>query len=371
MAERPKVEIIFKQLAGTLIKRTGESVVVLLLSRYDAEAISSGVTAECFETVDMIKGVSKEELTGKTLTPSVAASAIKYCMATSPKKIILSNLGWEKTWNKLKSTGETNCIVASADQGAGGDSVGTAIIALAKEGYGCNFVVQNDEPTLHSTHYHALAGNKYVTYYDADDLIIDDYELQGLYAGAIASCGTDRSLTNYTLPLVKNVVAEDSLVGTDLTAKGIIYAEMVAGKPRVVAGINTAEISDDVTEDMQHIEVVQTMDMMCKDIGDTFIEYYRGAYKNNYDRQLLLIAAINGYFRDLAKEEVLDPEYDNVCEIDIDTQRNAWIDKGKSEAESWSDDKVKLMSFGRKVFLKANVKICQSMEDLEMYITLE
>ena len=67
----------------------------------------------------------------------------------------------------------------------------------------------------------------------------------------------------------------------------------------------------------------------------------------------------------------LNPNFSNVCDVDVDSQRNAWIAKGKSEAEDWDDGKVKLMSYGRKVFLKANIKPCQSMEDMTMYITLE
>lgn len=324
-------------------------------------------------TVDMNKGIESSDLTGMTKNIDKTVRAVKFCIANSPEKIVISNLSWADTWQRLVTSGETNCIVSIIDERTDEDTIASGIIALAKKGYGCNFICQKDSPTLHSTHYHALAGSSLIKYYDENDIALTNYDIQGLYAGAIAVCGTNRSLTNYTLPLVKSVELVSSVADgdTDLTKDGVIYAEISNGKVRVVAGVNTAEISDEVTEDMQHIEVVQTMDMIAKDIKDTFVEYYRGAYKNNYERQLLLISAINGYFGDLANEEVLDPEYDNRVDIYVGGQRKAWTDYGRSEAESWSDDKVKLMSFKRTVFLEATIKICQSMEDLKMYIILE
>lgn len=368
MAERPSAEVLFKQLASTLIKRSGESVVVLLLSEK-----SSTVTTDCYETVDLTNGVSSADLAGKTKNAEKAANAVKYCIGNAPNKIVLSNLSWADTWQKLITSGETNCIVTVVDERSDADTVATSIISLSNKGYGCNYICQRDSPTLHSTHYNAVAGSTLITYYNESDTALTDYEVQALYAGAIAVCGTDRSLTNYTLPLIKSVEAKGDLAkdSVDLTEKGVIYAEMQNGKPRVVAGINTAEISDEITEDMQHIEVIQTMDMIAKDIIDTFVEYYRGAYKNNYDRQMLLISAIKGYFDELEGEEILDPNFDNTVDIDVENQRKAWTSYGRSEAESWSDDKVKLMSFGRSVFLEANIKICQSMEDFNMYIILE
>ena len=373
MAERPKVEIIFKQMASTLIQRTGEFPVVLLLTRYDGTEGTSASLTPMWEELDYLSDISTEQLTGKTTNPVDAYNSIKYCFANNPKKVILSNYKWSETWERLKACDITNCIIAKADMnGDSTENLAVNITSAAKnENCGCTFVakVSDNIPLVRDMHFIQVGQN--ITYYSNDDEELNDYDINCLYAGAIAACGVDRSLTNYTLPLVSRIKINPEAADFDFTANGIVSAEMMAGKPRVISGVNTAEISGDVTEDMQHIEVVQTMDTIRKDITDTFVNYYRGAYKNNYDRQLLLIAAINGYFNDLAEEEVLDPEFDNVCEIDVDEQRQAWLDYGKSEAEDWSDDKVKQMSFGRRVILKADIKICQSMEDLYIYITLE
>lgn len=371
MAERPDVKIVFKQMASTLIQRSGESIVVLLLSQITENA------TEFYKEIELLSEISETDLSGVTTNPAEAYKAIEYCMGNAPAKVILSNLGWSATWSKLVEEGKTNCIVTGIDEKAGRDTVISDIISLNKnKGYGCMAVFTGDGtesgymPSNRSTHYcEVYSGASYI---GKDGNKLSSECIRALFAGAIAVCGTNRSLTNYTLPGVSMIkLNENEKSINDLVKNGFIVAEMSAGKPRVVTGINTAEISGDVTEDMQHIEVIQTMDMISKDITDTFVEYYRGAYKNNYARQLLLISTIKGYFDDLADEEVLDPEYDNTVDVDVDSQRKAWIDKGKSEAKEWSENKVKSMSFGRKVFLAGNIKVCQSMEDLVMYITLE
>lgn len=377
MAKRPAVNIVFKQKASTLVERSGESAVVLLLSQYGAES-STEVTKIFYKGIELLSDISEEELNGVTQNPAEAYRAIKYCMGNAPAKVILSNLGWKDTWKRLVEEGKTNCIVTGIDDGAGRDTIISNIISLNRnKGYGCMAVFTgigsdaNIIPTHRSTHYGEVYSAIHYIGVDGDELSSEC--IRGLYAGAIAVCGVNRSLTNYTLPGIAMVSYDsENVMGIDkLVENGFIVAEMSAGKPRVVAGINTAEVGGDVTEDMQYIEVVQTMDMICKDLTDTFCEYYRGKSKNNYQRQLLFISAINGYFDDLAADEILDPEFGNHCEIDANAQRNAWIDKGYSEAESWSESVVKQRSFGRKVFLHGNVKACQCMSDFDMYIILE
>ena len=372
MSERPSISIVFRQVASTLIERSGESPVVLLIEKY-----STNSNDKYFCAATSIDDVDKGEFMSYASNAGgeKAYRAVQYCFGSGPAQVYISNYSWKETKEMLLARNETNCIVTVIDEGADTVSdIATSIISTNKaKGYGITGVFQNMSLGLHDTHLICLATDTYAKYYGSvASGELSTYEVQGLYAGIIASCGVNRSITNYTLPLIERVTNDGDAENYDkLTANGFVYAEMQSGKPRIVAGVNTAEVGNDVTEDMQHIEFIQIMDMNAKDLRDTFTEYYRGAYKNNYDRQLGLIAAINGYFDSLADDEILDPNYDNICEIDVDAQRKAWIEKGKTEAEDWDDSKVKMMSLGRKVFLKASIKPCQSMEELSMVITLE
>ena len=96
-----------------------------------------------------------------------------------------------------------------------------------------------------------------------------------------------------------------------------------------------------------------------------------GQYRNTRDNQMLFIAALNSsYFRQLAQELILDPDYANAASIDVEAQRAAWVASGKAEAADWDDDTVKATPYKRTVYLAGNVKILGSMTDLIFPINL-
>ena len=127
---------------------------------------------------------------------------------------------------------------------------------------------------------------------------------------------------------------------------------------------------ENATEDMSFIETVECMDMIQDDISDVFKETYLGNYKNKLDNQILLISAINGYLKELADNNILDPEYENKVSINVEKQRQAWITSGKSEAADWDDSKVKTSTFKRDVFLSGDIKVLGSMTNLKFDISL-
>lgn len=126
----------------------------------------------------------------------------------------------------------------------------------------------------------------------------------------------------------------------------------------------------DHTEDMSHIIIVESMNMILEDIYTTFKDYYVGKYKNTLSNQRLFISSVNTYFRQLAASEILDPDYDNHCDVDATAQRNAWTAIGKTEAEDWDDNKVIHMPFRTNVFIAGDCKIADCIEDLKFVIAL-
>lgn len=126
----------------------------------------------------------------------------------------------------------------------------------------------------------------------------------------------------------------------------------------------------DHTEDMSHIIIVESMNIIIEDIYTTFRDYYVGKYKNTLSNQRLFISSVNTYFRQLAASEILDPDYDNRCDVDPTAQRAAWTAIGKTEAEDWDDNKVIHMPFRTNVFIAGDCKIADCMEDLKFVIAL-
>lgn len=187
-----------------------------------------------------------------------------------------------------------------------------------------------------------------------------------------AVCNITRGCTNYhcsNLSFVEEVDDNDEAVGA---GKFVLYNDE-DNYVRIGQGINSMTTTDGLnkTDDMKFIETVEAMDMIRDDITKTFRSDYLGNYRNSRDNQMLFIAAINnGYFYELAKQNVLDSNYNNAATIDITAQRQAWLASGKSEAASWDDDTVKAMSFKRDVYLAGDIKILGSMTNLYFPITM-
>lgn len=197
----------------------------------------------------------------------------------------------------------------------------------------------------------------------------DGYLYLGRIAGILAALPFTRSCTYYKLQDLQSVAEPEDVDAAIGAGKLIIINNY--GEPMIARGVNSlVTLSAGVTSEFQKITIVEAMDMILEDIYSTFKNSYIGKYKNKLDNQMLFVAAVNGYFKDLTKEDVLDNEFDNVCEIDVGEQRDAWLAEGKSEAETWDDVKVKKMTFKSSLFLKGNIKILDAMEDLEFPITL-
>lgn len=141
---------------------------------------------------------------------------------------------------------------------------------------------------------------------------------------------------------------------------------------RIARGVNSlTTLTSTDSADMKKIIIVESMNIILEDIYEEFKNDYVGHYKNYYDNQCLFISAINSYFRELAKEEILDPDFANISFIDVEAQRNAWLGIGKTAAEDWTEDKVKGMSFKSYIFLAGDIKILDAIEDLRFDITME
>lgn len=200
----------------------------------------------------------------------------------------------------------------------------------------------------------------------------EDYVIR--IASTLCNLPMNRSLTYYAFSDLKtwddSYIDSENPIGAWIT-KG--YLTLINDDDEVKCGraVNSlVTFTSTDTEDMSHIIIVESMNLILEDIYTTFKDYYVGKYKNTLSNQRLFISSVNSYFRTLQGEEILDDAYDNHAGIDIETQRNAWTGIGKTEAEDWTDLKVQQMSFRTNVYLAGDVKITNCMEDLHFEIAL-
>ncbi len=199
-----------------------------------------------------------------------------------------------------------------------------------------------------------------------DGTTLESHKYLGRLLGILTGCRMDQSITFKILDDLESVeeIGDTEEINAAINNGKLCLINDDEGV-RIARGINSLQKNDkDHTEDMKYITIVEAMDLIYEDIVNTFKEVYLGKFKNSYDNQVLLISAINSYFRDLQKEEILDPNYNNVSFVDIEKQREIWISNGKIEAENWSDIEVKNNTFKTNIYLQANVKFLNSMEDL-------
>lgn len=362
---QPNIDIIFTQKAVTAVNRSERGVLCVLVQdehnenstptkfvyKYETDITDSDYTAEnlrtlkrCFLTavnkVYVLRG--NENTTLKEFTDVMEKLKYNYVCTTVTK--YQQELGnYVKTFN-VKSKGKK--VVAVVHDITTADS---------------KFIINVKGDWVH-------------------DAINDMQDTMVNYLPRLAStlCNLpmNRSITYYTLTDIDDVdssfINGDTVTYDSLVDKGYLTIFLDDEVVKVGRGVNSlVTITSTDTEDMRKIIIVESMNLILEDLYTTFKDYYVGKYKNHLDNQRLFITSVNAYFRTLAGEEILDPEYDNRAKVDIDKQRNAWLSIGKSEAEDWSDAKVEEMTFKSYVYLYANIKILDAIEDLNMHVVIE
>ena len=186
-------------------------------------------------------------------------------------------------------------------------------------------------------------------------------------AGVLAGCPYSKSVSYKVFTDLKSVTMPAEITEGALILKndedGVRFASPV--NSLVTLGTN-------VTEDMKSICIVEGMRRLKTDVKYAFKNSYKGNYKNHYDNQCLFITAVKAYIRELERFEILDPSYDNTCDVDVATQREKWISSGKDEAEinAMTDQEIRELTYKDMVFLLLDVKFLNAMEGLQATVEM-
>lgn len=359
----PKIEVTFRQKAASLISRSARGVAILLV-RDDTDKT---FTHKQYSDLSALEA-DKARYTGDNY------SAISDMLAFAPYQSHVFRLDTDGTLGdalaEVARTVKTGWITIAGMSSNDAAALASWVKAQAAKAKSYKCIVYNVSPLPDDMHVVNFV-NSTVTYLDERGKRAGSYYLPSLLA-ILACCNVERGCTNYLcsdLAAVEEVEDNDAAVGS---GKFILFNDE-DGQVRIGQGINSMTTTDGntKTEDMQFIETVEAMDLMRDDISSVFRGTYLGNYRNSRDNQMLFIAALNNsYFRELAQDNILDPDYANGAAIDVESQRASWLASGKSEASEWDDDKVKAMPFKRAVYLQGNVKILGSMTDLKFPINL-
>lgn len=358
----PNIDIVFRQKAVTAIQRSERGILAIIVK--DTKQTETDVTRFTYKRGTDVKSdtFTQENYNAIMRAFDVAVNKVHVfrCKGSAEADTVVKEL--EKVRINYVCTNDADYQQGLADY--------VKQYNADKQGHKIVCVVSN-VTTADSKYIINLKGDG-GTLKDGGNVKAEDYVIR--IASTLANLPMNRSLTYYVFDDL--ATWDDSYIDSEHTiaqwiSNGFLTLindddEVKCG--RAVNSLTTFTSTD--TEDMSYIIIVESMNMILEDIYTTFKDYYVGKYKNTLSNQNLFISAVNGYFRTLVNEGILDDAYDNHASIDVDAQRNAWLSIGTAEADDWTDYKTQQMSFRTTVFLAGQAKITNAMEDLTFTISL-
>lgn len=357
----PNISLTFTGLGTSAIQRGSKGIACIII-KDDTD-----------KTFEFAEYKSIDELTSTEVTKYTAANAqyIKDCLLGLPNTVIVARMDIAGTLAdllvKIKNK-KFDWIGLAEGVAADHTELSTwvkSVNSSEKKKYKCvvfNATTTDDCHVVNFT-------NTDVIFKDTRDKVTGEKFIARL-VGVFAGLPLTRSAISYTFDDVESVTEPDNLEEAINDGKLSLLNDDDGVK--VARSVNSlVTTGEGITDDFKYILIVETQDLIYNDITSTWNKFYKGRYKNSADNQFLLIGAINSYFKTLEKEGLLDADYNNVASIDVEKQRLANIPKyGADIVSTWDEAKVIEMTVGTYVYLKADIKILNAMEDFNMVITM-
>lgn len=139
------------------------------------------------------------------------------------------------------------------------------------------------------------------------------------------------------------------------------------GKVRIVRAVNSLVTkSEGKGNQYKKIKLIDIMDTIRNDIKTTIKDEWIGKKANSYDNKCLLIAAIQNYFNTLVQQGVL-----SFANVQIDTSNNKkYLEENGVDTTEMNSEEIKQANTGDKVFLVAQIKMNDAIEDVSLEINI-
>ena len=215
-----------------------------------------------------------------------------------------------------------------------------------------------------------------------NDITYTGQEYTARIAGILAGL-TNRSITSYPMLDIKKD-ATGALMpqtqGEHETARDMTPEEAInqgklilffdGAKWKFGRGVNTyCDIPSGISKDLAKIKVVEAMDTITEDIARTFVDEYQGQVENTRDnRQGFCTMVTHKYFKGL-EDSVLNGDFNNICEIDLRAVCEYASEQG-ADVSKMSDSDLLNYNTGSRLFVRANISILDTIEDLDMTISI-
>ncbi len=361
MAGIVDISISFKEQARTLVDRSKKGVVSIILK--DTKKSFYEITSEKEIPTDL-NVINKKYIEDAFLGYFDGKDTIK------PQKVIISTYippkegetgtGLEINLSELEAVEfDYTCIPeASAEQT---DLLINWINELTENGETVRAVVANTK-----------ADNENIRNFTSD-VIVNGVEIPAenyisRIAGLLAAIPATHSATYAILPEVENVEKLDRDTLDSKIKEGELLLSRIAGKIRIARGITSlTTLSDEKGSIFQKIKLVETIDLIKKDLKKLYIDDYIGKYPNSYDNKCLLMVSIKTYLTELAKQGLINSDF--TVGIDLENQKKYLISQG-IDVSNMKDSEILVANTGAQGFYYINLKLVDAMEDITINVIL-
>ena len=186
----------------------------------------------------------------------------------------------------------------------------------------------------------------------------------------LASIPQTESATYYVLDDVTGV---DEIENEDEAVEaGKLFITFDGEKYKLSRAVNSkTTLAANEKKDLKKIKITEGKIIVKGDIYKVFRDKYVGKCNNDYNDRLSLVSEINRYLTNLAYEGILNIDYDNRVELDVDAMRDYMETEAETDTSDMKDiDVLKDAEglCGSKVFIKGQVRFIDAMEDITLVL---
>ncbi|HFS8879639.1 TPA: phage tail sheath subtilisin-like domain-containing protein [Clostridioides difficile] len=201
---------------------------------------------------------------------------------------------------------------------------------------------------------------------DGEEITAEKYTPR--IASLIASTPSTQSITYAPLNEVESITKIDKASADAKVQLGELILRRLSGAIRIARGVNSlTTLTQEKGEIFQKIKLVDTKDLISKDIKNIYVEKYLRKCPNTYDNKCLFIVAVQSYLTELAKQELIDSNF--TVEIDLEKQKE-YLESKKVDVSKMKENEIKEANTGSNGFYLINLKLVDAMEDINIRVQM-
>ena len=355
---QPSINIIFKQTAATVTARAARGVVAVIVKDAATLTVRGLTLASAADVPSTLSAANQAYIKQTFLGNDNAPKKVLLYVLASTASDLSDATAWLSTQQFDWLAGPAGCTAADATELA-------AYVAAQR----------NDGQYIKAVLPDKAADSEAIVNFTTDGILVAGASSTvdaGAYcsriAGLIAGTNAVHSATFAVLPEVVSVTAltkADRDTAADAGELIIFHDGEKVKAGRAVTSLTTTTTTPAC---YKKVKIVDTCDIIRKDIRILADDYYIGKMANSYDNKLLLVTAISDYFAELETEGLLERGGSSVG-IDVDACKTYLTAQGV-DISALSDQQIKEHDTDDKVFLSANVTILDAMEDITLDIII-